>query len=76
MHKRAASRPIFWKFKMRRYYKPHLSAQFAGQMGTGTTTLCGVRIIGVHGSARTVLTLEGDECTKCAEKMGLMAATN
>jgi len=73
MQKRAESRPIFWKFKLRKSYKPHLSAQLAGQMGTGTTTLCGVRIIGVQGSARTVLNLEGDECMKCAETMGRMA---
>jgi hypothetical protein len=73
MQKRAESRPIFWKFKLRKSYKPHLSAQLAGQMGTGTTTLCGVRIIGVQGSARTVLNLEGDECMKCTEMMGRMA---
>jgi hypothetical protein len=50
--------PIFWKFKLKKSYKPHLSAQLTGQMGTGTTTLCGVRIVGVQGSARTVLKLE------------------
>ena len=54
--------PIFWKFKLKKSYKPHLSAQLAGQMGTGTTTLCGVRIVGVQGSARTVLKLEGRSC--------------
>jgi hypothetical protein len=74
MQKRAESMPIFWKFKLKKSYKPHLSAQLAGQMGTGTTTLCGVRIVGVQGSARTVLKLEGDECMRCAEKMGLIAA--
>jgi hypothetical protein len=68
MQKRAESRPIFWKFKLKRHYKPHLSVQVVGQMGTGTMTLCGTRIVGIHGSARTVLSLEGDECAKCAEK--------
>src|SRR5580704_8018214 len=73
MQKRAESRPIFWKFKLKRHYKPHLSVQVVGQMGTGTMTLCGTRIVGIHGSARTVLTMEGDECAKCAEKMGQIA---
>jgi hypothetical protein len=73
MQKRFESRPIFWKFKLRQSYKPHLSAQLTGQMGTGTMTLCGVRIIGMKGSARTVLNLEGDECGRCAEKMGQIA---
>ena len=70
MQKRAEAKPIFWKFKLRKSYKPHVSAQLAGQMGTGSMTLCGVRIVGIQGSARTVLNLEGDECARCAEKMG------
>ena len=74
MQKRADSRPIFWKFKLKRNYKPHLSFQVVGQMGTGTTTLCGAHILGIQGSARTVLNLEGDECARCAEKMGQIAA--
>lgn len=74
MQKRADSRPIFWKFKLKRNYKPHLSVQVVGQMGTGTTTLCGAHIVGIQGSARTVLNLEGDECARCAEKMGQIAA--
>jgi hypothetical protein len=62
--------PIYWKFKLKRSYKPHLSVQVVGQMGTGTKTLCGARILRIQGSARTILNLEGDECTRCAEKMG------
>jgi hypothetical protein len=70
MQKRSNMMPIYWKFKLKRSYKPHLSVQLVGQLGTGTTTLCGARIFGIQGSARTILTLEGDECVKCAEKMG------
>ena len=66
MQKRAELRPIFWKFKLKRNYKAHLSVQVVGQMGTGTMTLCGARIVGIQGSARTVLNLEGDECARCA----------
>jgi len=73
MQRRAESLPIFWKFKLKRSYKSHLSVQVVGQMGTGTTTLCGARIVGIQGSARTVLNLEGDECASCAEKMGQIA---
>jgi hypothetical protein len=62
--------PIYWKFKLKRSYKPHLSVQLVGQMGTGTKTLCGARILGIQGSARTILSLAGDECARCAEKMG------
>jgi hypothetical protein len=76
MQKRADPMPIFWKFKLKKNSKPHLSVQLVGQMGTGTMTLCGVRIIGMQGSARTILSLKGDECTKCAETMGRMAAAN
>jgi hypothetical protein len=54
MQKRADSRSIFWKFKLKKSYKPHLSVQVVGQMGTGTTTLCGARIVGIQGSARRV----------------------
>jgi hypothetical protein len=43
-------------------------------MGTGTKTLCGARIVGIQGSARTILNLEGDECARCAEKMGHVEA--
>jgi len=75
MQKRAELRPIFWKFKLKRNYKAHLSVQVVGQMGTGTMTLCGARIVGIQGSARTVLTLEGDECAMCAEKMGQIAVS-
>jgi hypothetical protein len=70
MQKRSNMMPIYWKFKLKRSYKPHLSVQLVGQLGTGTTTLCGAKIFGIQGSARTILTLEGDECIKCAEKMG------
>jgi hypothetical protein len=66
--------PIYWKFKLKRSYKLHLSVQLVGQMGTGTKTLCGARIVGIQGSARTILNLEGDECAKCAEKMGPLEA--
>jgi hypothetical protein len=62
--------PIYWKFKLKRSYKPHLSVQVVGQLETGTKTLCGARILGIQGSARTILNLEGDECASCAEKMG------
>ena len=62
--------PIYWKFKLKRSYKSHLSVHVVGQMGTGTKTLCGARILGIQGSARTILNLEGDECARCAEKMG------
>jgi hypothetical protein len=74
MQRRADSKPIFWKFKLKKSYKPHLSVQLFGQMGTGTATLCGSRIVGIQGSARTILKLEGDECAGCARKMGLIAA--
>jgi hypothetical protein len=63
----------FWKFKLKRNYKAHLSVQVVGQMGTGTMTLCGTRIVGIQGSARTVLNLEGDECAMCAGKDGQIA---
>ena len=33
-------------------------------MGTGTTTLCGARIVGIQGSARTVLNLGGRRMRK------------
>ena len=69
MQKQAGSRPIYWKFKLKRSFKPHLSVQLIGQLGTGGTTLCGARIFGIQGSARTILALEGDECTKCAKKI-------
>ena len=69
MQKRSDLMPIYWKFKLKRSYKPHLSVQLVGQMGTGTKTLCGARIFGIQGSARTILSLEGDECARCAEKM-------
>jgi len=70
MQKRSDLTPIYWKFKLKKSYKPHLSVQLVGQMGTGTKTLCGTRIVGIQGSARTILSLEGDECVRCAEKMG------
>jgi hypothetical protein len=69
MQKKADLMPIFWKFRLKRNYKPHLSVQLVGRMGTGAMTLCGSRIVGIQGSARTILNLEGDECARCAEKM-------
>ena len=73
MQRQSELRPVFWKFKLKRNYKAHLSVQVVGQMGSGTMTLCGTRIVGIQGSARTVLNLEGDECARCAEKMGRIA---
>jgi len=74
MQKRSDLMPIYWKFKLKRSYKLHLSVQLVGQLGTGTKTLCGARIVGIQGSARTILNLEGDECAKCAEKMAPLEA--
>ncbi|MBZ5575512.1 MAG: hypothetical protein LAP40_03005 [Acidobacteriia bacterium] len=58
---------IFWKFRLTRHPKSHLSLEAKGQNGTGDLALCGLKITKILGSARTITRLEGDECIKCSE---------
>jgi hypothetical protein len=58
---------IYWKFRLTRHPKNHLSAETNGLNGTGEVALCGLKITKILGSARTVTRLEGDECARCSE---------
>ncbi len=57
----------FWKFRLTRHPKPHLSIEAKGQSGSGNLALCGLKITKILGSARTITRLEGDECVRCGE---------
>ena len=57
----------FWKFRLTRHPKPHLSIEAKGQSGSGNLALCGLKINKILGSARTITRLEGDECVRCGE---------
>lgn len=57
----------FWKFRLTRHPKAHLSVEANGQNGTGNLALCGLKITKILGSARTVKQLDGDECARCSE---------
>ena len=57
----------FWKFRLTRHPRPHLSLEAKGQSGSGNLALCGLKIGKILGSARTVTRLEGDECARCSE---------
>ena len=57
----------YWKFRLTRHPKNHLSTETNGLKGTGNVALCGLKITKILGSARTIQRLEGDECTRCSE---------
>lgn len=57
----------FWKFRLTRHPKAHLSVEVNGRNGTGDVTLCGLKVSKILGSARTITRLEGDECVRCSE---------
>ena len=58
----------YWKFKFRGSHTFHLSKELKDQIGTGERTLCGLLIGPIRGSAKTIRSLEGNECKRCVEK--------
>jgi len=57
---------VFWKFRLTRHPKEHLSID-EDQRGTSNHTLCGLKVTKILGSARTVRELDGSECLKCRD---------
>ena len=45
----------------------HLSVEANGHAGTGNLALCGLKVTKILGSARTITSLDGDECARCSE---------